>query len=242
MPPVIEPPRLLALLQEAVKKGAPDDGAFETDRLERVEVVPRTDAAGCQHGTTERVGDALQEIEIGPGEGSVTVDGRAEETRNACRTAAIDRFVDREPAAPFPAVGAHLPAAHINRDHEPFAERFDKATEVAFESRGADDHAGNPGGDEGQCVRRSAHPSAKLQRNWSDRLRQRTSELQRRATVPRGVEHDNVQERRHGSRKAAREVDGIAGLASDFFEVTALETHGAPVEHVDRGQQLQRLR
>src|SRR5439155_7333401 len=77
------------------EEGAADDGRLGTGRRERGDVCRRPHAARREHAESGRR-YPTDELDVGPGEGAVTVDRSAEDAGDASLSAATAGLVDRQ--------------------------------------------------------------------------------------------------------------------------------------------------
>ena len=189
-----------------------------------------------------------EQLQVGPLERPVALDGGAEEPPDAGLRAPFERLGEREPAVLEPAGDGDPPGAvgPVPRMSIATASRSPKrgiAPQCARlrEGRGADDDAGCAGGEERLDVAGAPDTSGRLNRRGPCARGEPADQLGPDAARPRAVEVDDVDQPGAGGGEALDEGGRVVGPRDHPLVVAAVEPHGLDAEDVDRGNQLQLL-
>ena len=196
----------------------------------------RRDPAGGDDGEARRGDDASQQLRVRPRERSVALDGGAVEAGDAGRGAALGRRLGMLAGTRRPAAHDDGSVPHVERDHEPVAERLGERGRSRLGQRGrADEHPGRAGREQRLGVGDGADAAARLDPRRRGRLRKAREERGGEQPGARAVEVDHVDERGAGGDELGDDERRIAAADRHVVVVALAEPHRLAAEDVDCG-------
>ena len=214
--------------QPALEEGAPDDRALEPDPGERVEVLPRPDAARGQDWQTGELAHAREQPKIRAGEGAVAIDRGAQKPRHTGLDTTLNRLLDAETARPLPPRDGDPPIADVYGHNESPPERLHVRSERAGsrERRRPNDHPGSPRPNQGERIIRRADAARGLNRHRRYSGRDLRHKLRPRASQTRSLKIHDMKPRRPHPGQPPRKLDRVTSAHTDTPERPTLEPNG----------------